>query len=73
MTNPDDVVLTPFMGIGSEAYVAVKMGRRAIGIELKESYFNAAIRNLNTAVVERGQGNLLDMLEAEKEAEHVDA
>lgn len=72
-TNPDDVVLTPFMGIGSEAYVAVKMGRRAIGIELKESYFNAAIRNLNTAVVERGQGRLLDLMESEEEAEHVDA
>lgn len=44
-----DVVLTPFLGIGSEAYVAVKMGRKAIGFELKESYFNLAVRNLEDA------------------------
>lgn len=44
-----DVVLTPFMGIGSEAYVAVKMGRRAIGIELKESYYRIAAQNMNQA------------------------
>lgn len=42
-SNPDDIVLTPFMGIGSECYQALKMGRRAIGIELKESYFNQAV------------------------------
>jgi DNA modification methylase len=44
-----DVVLTPFMGIGSEAYMAVKMGRRAIGVELKTSYFNLAARNMEMA------------------------
>jgi DNA modification methylase len=44
-TNPDDIVLTPFLGIGSEAYQALKMGRRAVGIELKESYFNQAVLN----------------------------
>ena len=43
---PDDVVLTPFMGIGSEAYMAVKMGRRAIGVELKPSYFRIAQQNM---------------------------
>lgn len=48
-TNPDDVVLTPFLGIGSEAYVAVEMGRRAIGAELKASYFQQASRNLEAA------------------------
>jgi len=42
-SNPDDVVFTPFLGIGSEAYVALKMGRKAIGVELKESYFNQAV------------------------------
>lgn len=46
---PDDVVLTPFMGIGSEAYMAVKMGRRAIGAELKPSYFKLATRNMQLA------------------------
>lgn len=45
-SNPGDLVLTPFMGIGSEAYQAVKFGRRAIGIELKESYYRIAVKNL---------------------------
>ena len=44
-TNPGDTVLTPFLGIGSEAYVALELGRRAIGIELKPSYFKQAVRN----------------------------
>ena len=43
-TNPDDIVFTPFLGIGSEVYQALKMGRRGIGIELKESYYKQAIR-----------------------------
>ncbi len=44
-TNPGDIAFTPFLGIGSEAYQALKMGRRAVGIELKESYFNQAVLN----------------------------
>jgi len=44
-----DRVLTPFMGIGSEAYVAAKMGRKAIGVELKPSYFVLAKRNMQLA------------------------
>ena len=44
-TNPNDIVLTPFLGIGSEAYVALEMGRRAIGCELKTSYYNQAVAN----------------------------
>lgn len=48
-TKPGDVVFTPFLGIGSEAYVAVKMGRKAIGSELKPSYFKLAARNLKDA------------------------
>lgn len=47
-SNPGETVLTPFMGIGSEAYMAIKLGRKAIGIELKESYFKTAIENLNS-------------------------
>lgn len=43
---PGDIVLTPFAGIGSEVYVAVEMGRKGIGIELKPSYFEQAVRNL---------------------------
>jgi len=49
-TNPGDVVLSPFAGIGSEGYGAIKAGRRFIGIELKEKYFEQAVKNLNTAV-----------------------
>jgi DNA modification methylase len=45
-SNSGELLLTPFMGIGSEAYQAIKNGRRAIGIELKESYYNIAIQNL---------------------------
>ena len=44
-TNPGDTVLTPFLGIGSEAYVALELGRRAIGIELKPSYYQQAVKN----------------------------
>jgi len=48
-SNPGEIVLTPFMGIGSEIYQALKYRRRGIGIELKESYFNTAINNLKRA------------------------
>jgi len=49
-TNPGDIVFTPFLGIGSEAYQSLKMGRRAVGIELKESYFNQAVVNCKDAI-----------------------
>lgn len=45
-SNPGDIVFTPFLGIGSEVYGAVEMGRKAIGIELKPSYFAQAVKNL---------------------------
>jgi len=45
-SNPGETVLTPFMGIGSEAYMALKLGRRAVGIELKDTYYQVAVRNL---------------------------
>ena len=48
-TNEDDIVLDPFAGIGSTNYVAVKMGRRTIGVELKESYYNLALENTDKA------------------------
>jgi len=48
-SNPDDIVLSPFMGIGSEGHVSVEMGRRFVGVELKASYFQQAARNLATA------------------------
>jgi len=49
-TNPGDLVLSPFAGIGSECYEAVKNGRRAIGFELKSSYWLQATKNLQKAV-----------------------
>jgi hypothetical protein len=48
-TNPGDVVLSPFAGIGSEGYVAIEMGRRFVGVELKGSYYEQAARNLEAA------------------------
>lgn len=48
-TNPDDLVLSPFAGIGSEGYVSLKLGRRFVGIELKKSYYEQACKNLETA------------------------
>lgn len=52
-SNPGDVVLSPFMGIGSEGHEALKMGRKFIGIELKRSYFDQAVLNMNAVVIER--------------------
>jgi len=48
-TNPGDIVLSPFAGIGSEGYVAVEMRRKFVGIELKESYFRQAAQNIKAA------------------------
>ncbi len=53
---PGDVVLTPFLGIGSEVYAAVEMGRRGIGFELKPSYFKQAIKNIATLDASRVVG-----------------
>jgi len=48
-SNPDETVLTPFLGVGSEVYAAVMAGRRGIGIELKASYYRQAVKNLSDA------------------------
>jgi DNA modification methylase len=48
-SNPNEVVLTPFMGVGSEVYSPVSLGRKAIGIELKDSYYKQAILNMKEA------------------------
>ncbi len=48
-TNENDIVFSPFMGIGSEGYSALKQNRRFIGIELKESYYNEAVKNMREA------------------------
>lgn len=57
-SNPGDRVLTPFMGVGSEVYGAVKAGRVGIGAELKESYYRQALKNLASIDVAAEQGDL---------------
>lgn len=51
-SNPNDIVFSPFMGIGSEGYVSLKMGRRFIGAELKDSYYRQAKANLQRVIDE---------------------
>jgi DNA modification methylase len=48
-SNPGDTVLSPFMGIGSEGHVALEEGRKFVGVELKKSYYEQAVRNLEHA------------------------
>ena len=48
-SNPNEVVLTPFAGVGSEVYSPVSLGRKAIGIELKDSYFKQMVLNMKDA------------------------
>lgn len=57
-TNEGDKVLTPFMGIGSEVYQAVKMNRFGIGFELKDSYYEIAVKNIKNAIGEKKQLSL---------------
>jgi DNA modification methylase len=61
-SKPDDLVLSPFAGIGSEGYVAVKKGRRFVGIELKPSYFNVAVSNLQEAEREASELTIFDFM-----------
>ena len=51
-TKPGHVVASPFAGIGSEGHVAMQMGRKFIGAELKESYYRQAARNLEAATIQ---------------------
>jgi len=51
-------VLSPFAGIGSEGYEAVRLGRRYFGVELKASYYKTACDNLRLAELKKTQGNL---------------
>jgi DNA modification methylase len=64
-SNPGELVLSPFAGIGSEGYEAVRLGRRFWGCELKPSYAKVAVRNLQTAETLKTQGSLLDVEETE--------
>ncbi|WP_279073500.1 DNA methyltransferase, partial [Amedibacillus dolichus] len=61
-SNEGDTIFTPFLGIGSEAYQSLKMHRKAIGIELKESYFRQAVKNCYRATTCEEQINLFEGL-----------
>lgn len=61
-TNPDEIVLTPFMGVGSEVYAAVMNRRRGIGVELKESYYRQSIANLAAANPDKDDDDQLSLL-----------
>lgn len=66
-SNPGETVLTPFMGVGSEAYGALGAGRKAIGIELKTSYYRQALRNIHSLDYGRAasqEGSLFDRMDA---------
>lgn len=60
-SNPGELVISPFSGVGSEPYMAVKLGRRAWGCELKSSYYATAVQNLRRLDAEMGMPALLDL------------
>jgi len=64
-TNPNEVVFTPFMGIGSEVYASVVAGRRGVGVELKPSYFRQACKNLKSANEITGDDVMPTLFDAE--------
>jgi hypothetical protein len=63
-SNPGDTIYSPFAGIGSELYCAVEMGRKAMGAELKASYFRQAVANLKEVETQVKQATLFDGMEA---------
>jgi DNA modification methylase len=60
-SNPGDLVLSPFAGIGSEGYESVRLGRRFLGIELKATYYELAIKNMRAAEGAKAQGTLFQV------------
>ena len=68
-TNPGETVLTPFMGVGSEVYSPVYLGRRGVGVELKSSYFNQAKKNIAKAKADFKQDGIGDLLSDMEAAE----
>lgn len=64
-TNPNDIVFDPFAGIGSVPYVALRMNRRGLGCELKESYYQQAIANLGAAINEPTMSEVIGQMRIE--------
>jgi DNA modification methylase len=58
-SNSGETVFTPFMGVGSEVYCAVRQGRKGIGVELKSSSYRQALANVKTALIERPKDDTL--------------
>jgi DNA modification methylase len=67
-SNPREIVLTPFMGVGSEVFGAVRMGRKGIGAELKESYYRQAVRNVAYALENAAKQDDLFAVESTRDA-----
>lgn len=67
-SNPSEVIFDPFSGIGSTGYVALDLGRKAVGIELKEAYWRVACKNLRDMERSKSQATLFDMIESEVSA-----
>lgn len=68
-SNPGEIVFTPFMGVGSEVYSPVTLGRIGMGVELKTSYYRQAVKNMEEAVSDRSRvveesGDIVDLMEA---------
>ncbi|HEY5002037.1 MAG TPA: DNA methyltransferase, partial [Ktedonobacteraceae bacterium] len=68
-SNKNETVFSPFTGIGSEGYTALKFGRKFVGIELKESYFHAAKKNLDRIIRKNTQNTLFDLLTSDHSSE----
>ena len=68
-SNEGDLVFSPFAGIGSEGYEAIKYGRRFLGIELKPEYFRVAVNNIKNATREAGRIDLFTWAEMQQETE----
>lgn len=68
-SNPGETVFSPFTGIGSEGYESIRNGRKFIGIELKESYFRTARKNLDRIIRQKTQTTLFDFADEQEEAE----
>jgi DNA modification methylase len=66
-SNPGETVFSPFGGIGSEPYMAVKLGRYGLACELKEEYWKVAVKNLKEAERQANAGTLWDLLPADEE------
>lgn len=67
-SNPGEIVLTPFMGVGSEVYGAVINGRKGLGVELKPSYYSQAVKNLREAAEGKGcEAEQLPLIEGQSE------